>query len=192
MLVCSVRRTLHCLHVVPMRTRGPSRALDLSAGDARRATHRHGGAGSTGDALSVRSLTSGTHRTFLGQIWWVTQEVRICLLMITQLSWESVRAASHEQPFERAFQVAQRLPISPQCRRCRCDPWVRKIPWRKKNGNTLWDSCLGNPLDRGPWWDTVHGVAEDLDETWWLNNSTALWKSTQDSVTQYLKKLKRF
>ena len=33
------------------------------------------------------------------------------------------------------------------------------------NGNPLQYSCLGNPLDRGAWWATVHGVAEELDST---------------------------
>jgi len=28
------------------------------------------------------------------------------------------------------------------------------------NGNTLQDSCLGNPMDRGAWWATVHSVAQ--------------------------------
>ena len=28
------------------------------------------------------------------------------------------------------------------------------------NGNLLQDSCLGNPIDRGAWRATVHGVAE--------------------------------
>ena len=27
------------------------------------------------------------------------------------------------------------------------------------NGNPLQDSCLGNPMDRGAWRVTVHGVA---------------------------------
>ena len=27
------------------------------------------------------------------------------------------------------------------------------------NGNLLQFSCLGNPMDRGAWWATVHGVA---------------------------------
>ena len=27
------------------------------------------------------------------------------------------------------------------------------------NDNPLQDSCLGNPMDRGAWWVTVHGVA---------------------------------
>ena len=27
------------------------------------------------------------------------------------------------------------------------------------NGNTLQYSCLKNPMDIGPWWATVHGVA---------------------------------
>ena len=29
----------------------------------------------------------------------------------------------------------------------------------KGNGNLLQYSCLGNPMDRGAWWATVHGVA---------------------------------
>ena len=27
------------------------------------------------------------------------------------------------------------------------------------NGNPLQYSCLGDPIDRGAWWTTVHGVA---------------------------------
>ena len=33
------------------------------------------------------------------------------------------------------------------------------------NGNPLQYSCLGNPMDRGAWWATFHGVAEwDMTE----------------------------
>ena len=28
------------------------------------------------------------------------------------------------------------------------------------NGNPLQYSCLENPMDRGAWWSTVHGVAK--------------------------------
>ena len=28
-----------------------------------------------------------------------------------------------------------------------------------RHGNPLQDSCLENPMDRGAWWATVHGVA---------------------------------
>ena len=28
------------------------------------------------------------------------------------------------------------------------------------NGNPLQYSCLWNPMDRGTWWATVHGVAK--------------------------------
>ena len=42
------------------------------------------------------------------------------------------------------------------------DPWVRKIPG-EGNGNPLQYSCLGNPMDRGPWRATVHGVAKESD-----------------------------
>ena len=30
----------------------------------------------------------------------------------------------------------------------------------KGHGNPLQYSCLENPMDRGAWWVTVHGVAE--------------------------------
>ena len=33
-----------------------------------------------------------------------------------------------------------------------------------ENGNLLQYSCLKNPMDRGAWWATVHGVSE-LDMT---------------------------
>ena len=33
------------------------------------------------------------------------------------------------------------------------------------NGNPLQYSCLGNPIDRGAWRATVHGVTERLDTT---------------------------
>ena len=33
------------------------------------------------------------------------------------------------------------------------------------NGNPLQYSCLGNPVNRGAWWATVHGVAKESDTT---------------------------
>ena len=33
------------------------------------------------------------------------------------------------------------------------------------NGNQLWYSCLENPMDRGAWRATVHGVAKESDTT---------------------------
>ena len=36
---------------------------------------------------------------------------------------------------------------------------------REGNGNPLEYSCLGNPVDRGAWRATVHGVAKELDTT---------------------------
>ena len=33
-------------------------------------------------------------------------------------------------------------------------------PPEEGNGNPLQYSCLGNPMDRGSWWSTVHGIAK--------------------------------
>ena len=33
------------------------------------------------------------------------------------------------------------------------------------NGNPLQYSCLGNPMDRGAWRDTVHGATKESDTT---------------------------
>ena len=49
-----------------------------------------------------------------------------------------------------------------QCRKQKnlgFDPWVGRYPGRG-NGNSLQYSCLGNPMDRGAWWATVHGVTK--------------------------------
>ena len=36
----------------------------------------------------------------------------------------------------------------------------------EENGNPLQYSCLENPMDRGAWWATVHGVTKrDMTET---------------------------
>ena len=32
-------------------------------------------------------------------------------------------------------------------------------------GNPGRYSCLGNPMDRGAWWATVHGVSKEWDTT---------------------------
>ena len=56
-----------------------------------------------------------------------------------------------------------------QCRRPRFDPWVGKIPWRRK-----WDplqfSCLENSMNREAWRAIVHGFAKESDTTEQLNS----------------------
>ena len=43
-------------------------------------------------------------------------------------------------------------------------PGSGKSP-REGNSNPLQPSFLGNPMDRGTWWATVHGAAKQLDTT---------------------------
>ena len=46
-----------------------------------------------------------------------------------------------------------------RCKRLRFNPWIGKILWRKAS-QRLQCSCLENPMDRGAWRATVHGVAK--------------------------------
>ena len=52
-----------------------------------------------------------------------------------------------------------------QCRRCGFNPWVRKIPLEKKMATHSSILGLGNPVDRGACWATVHGVTKESDMT---------------------------
>ena len=42
------------------------------------------------------------------------------------------------------------------------DPGLIPGSGRSTGGNALQCSCLGNPMDRRAWWDTVHGVASSI------------------------------
>ena len=60
------------------------------------------------------------------------------------------------------------------------DPWVGKNPGGG-NGNPLQYSCLGNPMVRGAWWATVHGVAKESDMTVIKNNKKWLLEAVGQS-----------
>ena len=49
------------------------------------------------------------------------------------------------------------------------------------NGNPLQYSCLGNPMDRGAWRATVHGIAKESDMTYPLNNNNDAISTWLDS-----------
>ena len=51
------------------------------------------------------------------------------------------------------------------CRRCRFDPWVGKIPLRRKWQPT--PVCLPKKFHREAWWATVYGVGKNWT---WLSN----------------------
>ena len=56
--------------------------------------------------------------------------------------------------------VAQMVKNSPAM----LETWVQSLGWEDPleggHGNPLQYSCLENPMDRGTWWATVHGVTE--------------------------------
>ena len=46
--------------------------------------------------------------------------------------------------------------------------WVQSLGREdpgERNGKPLQYSCLGNPMDRGAWWATVHAVTKESDLT---------------------------
>ena len=49
------------------------------------------------------------------------------------------------------------------------ETWVQSLgqegPLEEEMGNPLQYSCLGNLVDRGAWWVTVHGVTKESDTT---------------------------
>ena len=55
--------------------------------------------------------------------------------------------------------VAQTVKNLPAMQETPFDPWVGKIPG-EGNGNPLQYFWLGNPMNRGAWSATVHGVAK--------------------------------
>ena len=61
------------------------------------------------------------------------------------------------------------------------NPWVRKIPWRRR-WQPLQYSYLENPMDRGAWWAMVHEVSQKSDRTEWLNNSSPFPLQTSLSI----------
>ena len=58
----------------------------------------------------------------------------------------------------------QKNPTNAGDMRRRFDPWVGNIPWRRA-WHPLQYSCLENPMDRGAWQATVHGITKsDMTE----------------------------
>ena len=43
------------------------------------------------------------------------------------------------------------------------------------NGTPLQYSCLGNPMDRGAWWATVHGVTKESEKTPQLSHHVSIY-----------------
>ena len=89
-----------------------------------------------------------------------------------------------------AFLTDMRLPSwlrwSRICLRYRSpgfNPWIEKIPWRRE-WFPLQYSNLENPMDRGAWWATVHGVTKSRTRlsdyrAWRLGNTLVQCRELQ-------------
>ena len=75
--------------------------------------------------------------------------------------------------------VVKNLPANSGGKRCGFDPWLGKIPWNRKWKPTP-VFLLENPVDRGAWGATVHGVTKSGTQ---LSNSThALHATAVDNI----------
>ena len=61
--------------------------------------------------------------------------------------------------------VVKKIRLPMQARTSGSIPGSERSPG-EGNGNPLQDSCLGNPMDRGAWQATVHGVTKESDMTY--------------------------
>ena len=107
-----------------------------------------------------------------GGAWWAavygvaqsrTQLKRLSSSSSSSKYYQKKNGSSYQSPWEGLSRWLCGRESACQCRRHSLDPWVRKSPWRKKWQPTLC-SCLGNPMDRGAWWATVHRVPKN--QTW--------------------------
>ena len=58
-----------------------------------------------------------------------------------------------------------------RCRRLGLRPGLGRSPG-EGNGNPLLYCCLENPMDKGAWWATVHGVTKSQTRLKWLSTHT--------------------
>ena len=82
--------------------------------------------------------------------------------------------------------VVKNLPANSGGKRCGFDPWVGKIPWNRKWKPTP-VFLLENPMDRGAWGATVHGVTKNGTQL--SNSARALHATAVDNILSHMLEL---
>ena len=112
------------------------------------------------------------------QIYFFKALIPVCYIFITFRWYRNGRGFKIGKNILPQLRLAKSLPLErrhllwrqwwlrwknlPAVQETRFYPWVRKSPWRREW--QLQYSCLGNSMDRGAWWATVHGVSKG--QTW--------------------------
>ena len=84
-----------------------------------------------------------------------TVEALLCIVFYNQYFLHKVLVHLFRHPYGGGYfnYISIYLPISGSI------PGLGRSPG-EGNGNLLQDYCLENPMDRGAWWATAHGVAK--------------------------------
>ena len=71
---------------------------------------------------------------------------------------------------------------------CQCKRHKSPAPGRSpggRHGNPLHCPCLENPMDRGAWQGTVHGVAKSRTQLKWLSTHALLYRKRSQFTFQF-------
>ena len=111
-------------------------------------------------------------------MWGVSRKaVAVVLLPGSQPEWCEVRNPSRARLISTCVSRVLGFPGGSEVKASACNAGdLGSIPGSGRspgegNGNPLQYSCLENPMDRGAWWATVHGVAKSQTR---LNDFTSL------------------
>ena len=78
-----------------------------------------------------------------------------------------------------------------QCERPGFNPWVGKVPWRRKC-NPLQYSCLKNPMDRGAWCRLLSMGSQRVEHDWATSLSFTFFLTFLDRKSFFLSAFQGF
>ena len=142
--------------------------------------------------LKLWSLTESSCKAFAFAFYIYTHtHTHIVLVHVTFRSSQDIRSYAFQHRLQDTFQIGGKYAVCSRwcsgkeasAKAGDADPWVGKIPWRRKWQPNQY-SCLENSMDRGTWWATVHVVAKS--QTWLSTHCVLVANKQADKTIMYL------